>query len=863
MLQTVLLVVFTLLVFNADAGCVGGDPLDVIFMLDSSGSLAEEDFVLQKHFAADLVENFLPNNARVACHAFGSRSYTRNEGFYFGFDQVSGLSQAQIAKMLRENPQYNAGGTYLREAIRNLRQMNAIPNDGREKLMIVITDGVFSDDPRDEKVWLNNRNVRVIVVGVGADWDPSHADLVDDDTWGGPAFAINDVDGVMVTDVHQIDNMNQVSNLLGQLGDFICTADHELMLSEIKPAGSAADTFLEYINIGKNELDASELGIKSNLIQGDEQTFAPGVKIPKDGTVYVGQKCPTDCSSSDSCICLAAQMKSVPFGSWTAEIFQVHAQTGQRSTVEVIKAAETGFPSISAEYSLELIDVSNDNKLGSSWRRSCIPGGSPGKKNEKTCPNVCQNNLECSSDLRNGTNTCNLGEGCECDVIGFLEDPTQCIRVPPVPSCTVWHIGNNDVIVRWEDPRFLGAKGFKIATPSTDVTDKVSFGWGEKQISNVPENHRNQIDVSVIIDATVTETSIDIQHSRNVTDPITGTWSIEKTTKTIISFTFKAVRWSELKRCTVVEAPSKAPSMAPTHPTKTPTTSVPSKAPSHPQPQAVFMGSASETIDKKTNQYLEALIHLRNAPLVIATPIHYKFQKRQNKEWVDAEKGAVEFPANSLADGIFTVTARSQNVYPVGSYRIVLEETTELDDFGRQKYLLGPSSGLARSIEVTKEDTKIINEGGLEWWVWVIIIAGCLGVLAFAILLAYRYRVRAQLAKEEEKMAKQELEEEIRIGEEGLFHNAEATVNPLFNKTTSNNDLGAVNDPQFAMIDADVDEFKFENKTEFGAVLKDSEVPPQAGHAIQVPEAGRPMSNSAEMENMWQQPAQGSYNARI
>jgi len=860
MLRTILLVVFTLLVFNTKAGCVGGDPLDVIFMLDSSGSLAESDFVLQKEFAADLVQNYLPNNARVACHAFGSRSYTRNEGFYFGFDQVSGLSQDQIARMLRDNPQYNAGGTYLREAIKNLRQLNAIPNDGRDKLMIVITDGVFSDDPRDEKVWLNNRNVRVIVVGVGEDWDPNHADLVEEDYWGGPAFAINDVDGMMVTDVHQISAMSQVSTLFDQLGDFICTADHELMLSEIKPAGS--QTFLEYINTG-NALDASELGVKSNLIQGDEQTFSQGVTIPKDGTVYVGQTCPTKCSTSPSCICLAAQMKSVAVGSWTAEIFQVHAQTNKRSTVEIIEAAGTGFPTIADDYSLELIDVNNDNKLGSSWRRSCVPGGSPGVKNFDKCPNVCQSSPECSSDL-SVKNTCILGISCECDTTGFLEDKTQCIRVPPVPSCKVWHVGNNDVIVRWEDPLFLGAKGFKIATPSTDVTDKVSFGWGEKQISNVQQNHWEQIDVSVIVDATVTETSIDIPHSRNVTDSNTGTWSIETTTKTIISFVFAPVRWSESKRCTVVKAPSMAPTPSPTNPTASPTTSVPSQAPSHPQPQAVLMGSASEAIVKKTSQYLEALVHLRNAPLVLATPIHFKFQQYRNKAWEDAEKGTVEFPANSLANGIFTVTARSQNVYPVGSYRVVLEKTTELDDFGREKYLLGPSSGLARNIDVTKDDAKTIIKGGLKWWVWVIIIASCLAVLFFAILLAYRYRVRAQLAKEEEKMAKQELEDEIRIGEEGLFHNAEATINPLFNKTTANNDIG-VNDPQFAMIDADVDEFKFENKTEFGAVLKDSEVPPQAGHAIQVPEAGRPMSNSAEMENMWQQPEspQGSYNAQI
>ena len=69
--------------------------------------------------------------------------------------------------------------------------------------------------------------------------------------------------------------------------------------------------------------------------------------------------------------------------------------------MEIIEAAGGGFPDIAEEFSLELIDVNNDNKLGSSWRRSCVPGGSPGVKNFDKCPKyfLAQNCENCRTKM--------------------------------------------------------------------------------------------------------------------------------------------------------------------------------------------------------------------------------------------------------------------------------------------------------------------------------------------------------------------------------------------------------------------------------------------------------------------------------
>jgi len=867
---TLLAVVFVLFISVVDSGCTGGEAQDVIFMIDSSGSLSEENFINELEFAANLVENYLPNNARVACQCFGSKSYTRS-ALYFGLGDVVGVSQ--IAEALRERPRYNSGGTYLEEGLKNLQNKGAIPNDGNEKLMIVLTDGVFSDEPRRKKQYLDNHNVKVIVVGVGDDWDPNHADLVQDSGYYGNALVSDPANQIF-----KIGSFAQISSLLGQLGDFICTADHNLKLTEIMPDGP--NPFLEYYNIG-SELDVSTLGIKSNILQGGSMDFNFNKKIPTNAVIYVGPNKPSGCAEP-SCFYLSVNTNAIPTnGNWYAEIYQKHQTAGgvTESTVERVEWTFT-FPAIKAGYSIELRVTGEDNKLGSSWRRSCVRGGSPGVENEKKCSAICEGDDDCSVSLNDKNKCINPGTGCSCHNIGFLEDRTQCIQVPTVPKCEVKGVINTDeVYVYWDKALTSTLFGYKFT-----YAGQTQAVWSDqnntKRFVGVAQKHWDKFLMQTITEAKITSTDIPGSNETSFLFEEKRLSEVTSCTYTIITpFPSKSPSTSPPSKTPSygpsmspsTSIPSMSPTPSPSHgPTQSPVTSVPSKSPVFDQPVAFLIGSDSQTVD---NMYISAEIHLRNAPHSAAVKIWFKIQKfnadstaaNAADKWEDVvgeEQTFVEFPENSVASSVFTVTARAQNIHPRGQYKIVLVESPadNRDVFDRPAYELGPMSGQSLFIEVSPQGAKTIVDGSLEWWVWLVIVCACLLVLALSVWLAHKFYAQKKMAEEEERIAKQELEEEIRIGEEGLFHNAEATMNPLFNKTTNKN-VG-IQDPQFAMIDADVDEFKFENKTEFGAVLKNSEVP-QAGQAIQVQEAGRPASHSAEMNNMWDNNNPGSYNARI
>lgn len=70
--------------------------------------------------------------------------------------------------------------------------------------------------------------------------------------------------------------------------------------------------------------------------------------------------------------------------------------------------------------------------LGSSWRRSCTRGGSPGVANNVTCHVPC----DLQSDDCGASNTC-TADGCECANIGFLEQSSACPEIPAPRSCVI------------------------------------------------------------------------------------------------------------------------------------------------------------------------------------------------------------------------------------------------------------------------------------------------------------------------------------------------------------------------------------------------------------------------------------------
>lgn len=85
--------------------CDSQEPLDVMFLLDESGSVGTTNWNLQVDFVIDMIQQSLAPNSNVHITKFGSRIRTV---WNFTEDQSNGWSDATTAL---DNAEYRGGGT--------------------------------------------------------------------------------------------------------------------------------------------------------------------------------------------------------------------------------------------------------------------------------------------------------------------------------------------------------------------------------------------------------------------------------------------------------------------------------------------------------------------------------------------------------------------------------------------------------------------------------------------------------------------------------------------------------------------------------------------------------------------------------
>lgn len=140
--------------------------IDIVIVLDASGSMAAEDFRPRNRFtvAKDLVDQFISRRFtdRIGVITFGTRAATRVPVTFDLLMARRALEQARIG----ENGDGTAIGQAVATAANRLR-----PSDAKNRVMILLTDGVNnagSIDPLTAARLAAELDIRVYTIGVGS-----------------------------------------------------------------------------------------------------------------------------------------------------------------------------------------------------------------------------------------------------------------------------------------------------------------------------------------------------------------------------------------------------------------------------------------------------------------------------------------------------------------------------------------------------------------------------------------------------------------------------------------------------------------------------------------------------------------------
>ncbi|MBW3670759.1 MAG: VWA domain-containing protein [Acidobacteria bacterium] len=140
--------------------------IDIVIVLDASGSMAAEDFRPRNRFtvAKDLVDQFISRRFtdRIGVITFGTRAATRVPVTFDLLMARKALEHARIG----ENGDGTAIGQAVATAANRLR-----PSDAKNRVMILLTDGVNnagSIDPMTAARLAAELGIRVYTIGVGS-----------------------------------------------------------------------------------------------------------------------------------------------------------------------------------------------------------------------------------------------------------------------------------------------------------------------------------------------------------------------------------------------------------------------------------------------------------------------------------------------------------------------------------------------------------------------------------------------------------------------------------------------------------------------------------------------------------------------
>ncbi|KAI1286323.1 Collagen alpha-4(VI) chain [Halotydeus destructor] len=135
--------------------------MDIVLVLDASGSIGASNFVLAKKFVADLTDNINLDTSRVALLVYDSSVYT-----IFGL--ANKLQRHHLRQSVLDVPYYN-GGTSTDLALAAALNMFATTETraGTVKIVSVFTDGQSNNPVDDAAERVRRSDVKAFGVGIG------------------------------------------------------------------------------------------------------------------------------------------------------------------------------------------------------------------------------------------------------------------------------------------------------------------------------------------------------------------------------------------------------------------------------------------------------------------------------------------------------------------------------------------------------------------------------------------------------------------------------------------------------------------------------------------------------------------------
>jgi len=200
---------------------------DIVFSVDSSGSIGGQNFEKIKNFVRDLCGSLTigQDNTRVGMQTF-------SDGTYEQFNLNTHNSKALVVEAI-SNVQYRDGKTMTADAIRNLYQNMFTSGRGdrsdKPNIAVVITDGASSnkDDTIKQVQEAKSRGIHFIVVSIGS-W-------IDIEELQGMASYPHE------NNLMQVDNVDSLTSILSNMQSFICNNVNECESNPCRNGGTCVD----------------------------------------------------------------------------------------------------------------------------------------------------------------------------------------------------------------------------------------------------------------------------------------------------------------------------------------------------------------------------------------------------------------------------------------------------------------------------------------------------------------------------------------------------------------------------------------------------------------------------------------------
>eukprot|EP01084_Bolivina_argentea_P119565 211975_1 len=165
--------------------CTSDVALDIIFLMDESGSIGENEWQTMVSFVKRVIRDDINDASYVSLVEYGSIS---DFNVFGRFSRATQANKQTLLNALDNNVFSSTGYTYTADAITKTLPLFADGSDTRRDLLFLLTDGVPTDQIcPDLEVAVRNSAVEIVVIGIGSD------DGLDELTWTNSIDCVCDV----------------------------------------------------------------------------------------------------------------------------------------------------------------------------------------------------------------------------------------------------------------------------------------------------------------------------------------------------------------------------------------------------------------------------------------------------------------------------------------------------------------------------------------------------------------------------------------------------------------------------------------------------------------------------------------------